>query len=53
MPKVVIYTDGGARGNPGPAGAGVVIIDGKKRAELKAYLGVENVVFYRTAVNSR
>ncbi len=39
MSKIVIYTDGGARGNPGPAGAGVVIIDGKKRIELKKYLG--------------
>jgi len=36
---VVIYTDGGARGNPGPAGAGVVIIDGEKKTEVKAYLG--------------
>lgn len=25
--KLVIYTDGGARGNPGPAGIGVVIWD--------------------------
>lgn len=25
MPTCVIHTDGGARGNPGPAGAGVVI----------------------------
>ncbi|NIP32444.1 ribonuclease HI, partial [Candidatus Saccharibacteria bacterium] len=24
--KVRIYTDGGARGNPGPAGIGVVIL---------------------------
>ena len=39
MSPVIIYTDGGARGNPGPAGAGVVIIDGEKKAELKAYLG--------------
>lgn len=39
MTKVVIYTDGGARNNPGPAGAGVVIIDGKKKVELKKYLG--------------
>lgn len=39
MSKVTIYTDGGARGNPGPAGAGVVIIDGEKKTELKAYLG--------------
>jgi ribonuclease HI len=39
MEKVVIYTDGGARGNPGPAAAGVVIIDGAKTREVKAYLG--------------
>jgi ribonuclease HI len=25
--RITIYTDGGARGNPGPAGAGVVIAD--------------------------
>jgi ribonuclease HI len=25
--KLVVYTDGGARGNPGPAGVGVVIAD--------------------------
>ena len=37
--SVVIYTDGGARGNPGPAAAGVVIIDGDRREEVKAYLG--------------
>jgi len=29
MKKITIYTDGGARGNPGPAGAGAVIVDGK------------------------
>lgn len=39
MTKVVIYTDGGARNNPGPAGAGFVIIDGTKRVELKKFLG--------------
>ena len=39
MPVVIIYTDGGARGNPGPAGAGVVIIDGTKTFEHKKYLG--------------
>ncbi|MEK7155645.1 MAG: ribonuclease HI family protein [Patescibacteria group bacterium] len=39
MSTVVIYTDGGARGNPGPAGAGVVIIDGEKKTEIKQYLG--------------
>lgn len=39
MQKVIIYSDGGARGNPGPAAAGVVIVDGDKRHELKKYLG--------------
>jgi len=35
------YSDGGARGNPGPAGYGVVIQDqaGKKIASLSEYLG--------------
>ncbi len=27
MSKMIIYTDGGARGNPGPAGIGVVILN--------------------------
>lgn len=39
MQKIIIYTDGGARNNPGPAGAGVVIIDGEKKIELKKFLG--------------
>jgi len=39
MHKIIIYTDGGARNNPGPAGAGAVIIDGSKRFELKKFLG--------------
>ena len=36
--KIIIYTDGGARNNPGPAGAGAVIINGSKRFELKKFL---------------
>ncbi len=32
--KIVIYTDGAARGNPGPAGWGVILIDGKKIFEM-------------------
>jgi len=27
--RIIVYTDGGARGNPGNAGVGVVITDGK------------------------
>lgn len=29
--KFIIYTDGGARGNPGPAGIGAVILDARKK----------------------
>ncbi len=38
---LVAHSDGGARGNPGPAGYGVVIQDetGKKVATLSEYLG--------------
>src|SRR3989344_6572143 len=31
---IKIYTDGSARGNPGPAGWGAVVINGKKVTEL-------------------
>jgi len=34
-----IWTDGACEGNPGPAGLGVVIIDGKQQRELSEYLG--------------
>src|SRR3984893_1358179 len=38
---LVAFIDGGARGNPGPAGYGVVVQDesGKKVAALSEYLG--------------
>lgn len=36
-----IHTDGGARGNPGPAGAGAVIESEGKKIQLKKYLGVK------------
>jgi ribonuclease HI len=32
--QIIIYTDGGCTGNPGPGGYGAVIIDGKSRSEL-------------------
>jgi ribonuclease HI len=32
--EIVIYTDGAARGNPGPGGLGVVMIYGNHRREL-------------------
>lgn len=33
-PNVIIYTDGAAKGNPGPGGYGVVLLSGKHRKEL-------------------
>ena len=34
MSKIVIYTDGAARGNPGPGGYGIVLKSGQHRKEL-------------------
>jgi len=41
MKKLVIYTDGGARNNPGPAGIGIVIRnkDGQTVETYKEYIG--------------
>ncbi len=41
MKQLTIYTDGGARGNPGPAGIGAVLVDeqGKVVKEISEYLG--------------
>jgi ribonuclease HI len=49
-PRVCLYTDGAARGNPGPAGAGAVIISpaGHIMAKLGKFLGesTNNVAEY-------
>ena len=54
MTALLIWTDGGARGNPGPAGAGVVVRDAdyKLLAELKSYLGntTNNLAEYKALV---
>jgi ribonuclease HI len=41
MNKIIIHSDGGARGNPGPSGIGVVLNDesGAVVAEISRYLG--------------
>ncbi len=44
-PKITIYTDGAARGNPGPGGYGIVMISGRHRKELSAG--------YRLTTNNR
>lgn len=46
--KIIIYTDGGARGNPGPAAIGVVIGD-KKYGEAIGE-ATNNVAEYRALV---
>lgn len=33
-PRITIYTDGAARGNPGPGGYGIVMLSGPHRKEL-------------------
>ena len=40
--KFIIYTDGGARNNPGPAGIGAVLMDENKNivAEISEYIGL-------------
>ena len=49
-----IFTDGGARGNPGPAGIGVVMMDeaGKIVATHKKYIGpaTNNVAEYSAVI---
>lgn len=41
MEKIIIHSDGGARGNPGPAGIGAILhdVDGKVVAEISRHLG--------------
>lgn len=54
MSKLIIYTDGGARGNPGPAGIGAVIYNDRREvvAEISEYLGVatNNQAEYRAVI---
>lgn len=48
--KFTLYADGGARGNPGPAGSGAVVFDaaGKRIVEVSDFVGVttNNVAEY-------
>ncbi len=41
MKKIIAHTDGGSRGNPGPAGAGVIVTDehGTVLKEVAKFLG--------------
>jgi len=52
--KIDLYIDGGARGNPGPAGIGAVIFDdkNKKIREFSKYIGVatNNIAEYNALI---
>lgn len=54
MMKLIINTDGGARGNPGPAGIGVVIRNAENKiiARHKQYIGeaTNNAAEYRALI---
>jgi ribonuclease HI len=56
MYDLTIYTDGGARGNPGPAAIGVVILDteGRTLKEFGEYTGetTNNVAEYEAVVRA-
>lgn len=49
-----LYADGGARGNPGPAGAGAVVFDhtGKRILDVSDYLGhaTNNIAEYEAVL---
>lgn len=54
MERLIINTDGGARGNPGPAGIGVVFSDikGEILAEYSQFIGetTNNVAEYKALI---
>ena len=52
--KFTLYADGGARGNPGPAGSGAVVFDqaGKRIVEVADFIGVatNNIAEYEAVL---
>ena len=54
MKKLLLHVDGGSRGNPGPAGIGIVVSDakGKKVKEFNKYIGIatNNVAEYNAVI---
>lgn len=56
MQTITIYTDGGARGNPGPSGIGAVIYgeDGKVLKEVSKFLGhqTNNFAEYQAVIEA-
>ncbi len=56
MKKLTVYLDGASRGNPGPAGVGIVISDekGKVISEINEYIGktTNNVAEYAALIRA-
>jgi len=56
MRKLLIYTDGASRGNPGPGGIGIVICDesGKIVKEYEEFIGTatNNIAEYRALIKA-
>jgi len=55
MKQLEIYIDGASKGNPGPAGVGVIICDGKKVVKnISGYIGhtTNNVAEYTALIYS-
>lgn len=50
MPKITIYTDGGARGNPGPAAIGVVFPELRKQYGEQVGNATNNVAEYKAVI---
>ena len=54
MIKLIVYTDGGSRGNPGPSGCGIFIIEdsGKPLERRHKYIGhaTNNIAEYTAAL---
>ncbi len=54
MKRVKVFVDGGARGNPGPAGIGVVVTDEKGKAlrNFNKYIGIatNNIAEYNAVI---
>ncbi len=48
--KIIVYTDGGARGNPGPAAIGVVFPDLKKEYGEKIGIATNNIAEYKAVI---
>ncbi len=54
MEEIIVYTDGASRGNPGPAGIGIMLCtrQGKILGEIAEYIGetTNNVAEYRAVI---